>query len=155
MCDIPPGVMVRRCTLADGTLRTFARSEDLVQSGWDLDDACNYGIGHKACADDICYLNPGTAMNHADVTRTPSFRYSFPERGVVEIWSMRDVSEGEEVFNDYGADFGKVPWYDELQKSRGNVPLSLLPEVIAKMYTGQGHGYESSPMVSTGKQVVG
>merc|ERR1711907_279180 len=147
LCDIPSNVRIRRCTVADGTLLTFANLEEYMQSGWDLDDACNYGIGHKACAHDICYLNPGTAMNHADITRKPSFRYAFPERGVIEIWTIRDVKEGEEIFNDYGADFGYVAWYDEFQKSRGNVPLSYLPEIIAKMYTGHTESnYKSSPM---------
>ena len=35
---------------------------------------------------------------------------------------------------DYDRDYAPCPWYDELQRSRGNVPLSQLNAEIEKMY---------------------
>ena len=44
------------------------------------------------------------------------------------------MAAGEEMFNAYHHDFAPCPWYDELQRSRGNVPLSQLNAEIEKMY---------------------
>ncbi len=49
-------------------------------------------------------------------------------------WTIKDVTAGEEMFNAYHHDFAPCPWYDELQRSRGNVPLSQLNAEIEKMY---------------------
>merc|ERR1711959_99318 len=116
---IPAQTRLRRVAVADGTLHRFGSLLELQASGWDLDDAVNYGIGHKRDPAAIYFLNPGTAMNHADPTRVPSVEYRFPKPGVIETWSTRDIEKGEEMFNDYGHDFGACGWYDEFQTARG------------------------------------
>jgi len=133
--DIPKGVMLRRLTVADGTLLRVGSEAELRATGWDVDDAVNYGIGHHKDASAIFFLNPGTAMNHADKTKEVSIEYNHDAEGVLEIWTKRSVKAGEEMFNDYGADFGPCAWYDDLQESRGNMPLSKLSDFISKMYS--------------------
>merc|ERR1711939_379885 len=139
LVDIPAGVRIRRVAEADGTLHCFRSLEEFKASGWDVDDACNYGIrpyGHEDTDPSaICYLNPGTAMNHAAGNgRVASLEYRFIQPGVIEIWSIRDIVAGEEIFNDYGNDFGPCEWYDQFQNDRGNTPLTQLPAFIASMY---------------------
>jgi len=136
--DIPAGTRMRRVTVADGTLVRFPNKESIVAAGWDIDDAVNYGIGHHKDPSSIFFLNPGTAMNHADKTREPSIKYNHDEEGVLELWTVKDVKAGEEMFNDYSVDFGPCAWYDELQKSRGNVPLSQLSQHIEALYAKSG-----------------
>jgi len=132
--DIPKGVRLRRCEESTGSLRVFRNLELLSASGWDLDDAVNYGIGHTKESRAICYLNPGTAMNHADSSRNKACEYRFMEPGVIEIWSVLDIAAGEEIFNDYEHDFMPVGWYDEFQNARGNTPLSQLAALIENAY---------------------
>lgn len=133
LVDIPAGTLMRRVNVADGTLMRFSK-EELMASGWDLDDAVNYGIGHHKDASSIYFLNPGTQCNHADRTRTPSVKYVHDEEGVLELWTTRDIKAGEENFNEYHKDFAQCQWYDELQRSRGNVPLSQLNDHINDVY---------------------
>jgi len=134
MVDIPKGVRLRRVSVAEGSLLRFETLEEIEDAGWDIDDAVNYGIGHWKDPSSIYFLNPGTAMNHADQTREPSVRYGHDEPNVLELWTVRDVAAGEEMFNAYHVDFAPCPWYDELQRSRGNVPLSQLNAEIEKLY---------------------
>jgi len=134
LVDIPKGTRLRRVAVADGTLLRFQSEKELKVAGWDIDDAVNYGIGHFADPSSIYFLNPGTAMNHADKTREQSVKYVHDEEGVLELWTVKDVKAGEEMFNQYHKDFAPCKWYDELQRSRGNVPLSQLNDYISAMY---------------------
>merc|ERR1719313_649374 len=131
---IPKGTRVRRVAVADGSLLKFGSQKELTDAGWDIDDAVNYGIGHHKDPSSIYFLNPGTAMNHADRTREASVKYVHDEPDVIELWTVKDIEAGEEMFNAYQHDFAPCPWYDELQRSRGNVPLSQLNESIEKLY---------------------
>jgi len=133
LVDIPAGTRLRRVAVADGTLLRLSK-EDLTTSGWDVDDAVNYGIGHHQDASSIYFLNPGTTMNHADKTRAPSVTYVHDEEGALELCTIKDVKAGEEMFNEYHKDFAPCQWYDELQRSRGNVPLSQLNDHINELY---------------------
>ena len=36
--------------------------------------------------------------------------------------TTKDVKAGEEMLCDYDRDYAPCPWYDEPQRSRGNVP---------------------------------
>lgn len=134
LVDIPAGVRLRRVCVADGSLVSFDSLDKLEATGWDLDECVHYGIGHHKDPSSVFFLNPGTAMNHSDRTRETAIKYVHDEKGVLELWTVKDIQAGEEMFNDYGADFGKCPWYDEMQFSRGNVPLSHLAETIEAMY---------------------
>jgi len=134
LVDIPKGTRLRRVAVADGTLVRFRSEQELKSAGWDIDDAVNYGIGHFADPSAIYFLNPGTAMNHADRTREPSVKYVHDEEGVLELWTVKDVNAGEEMFNEYHKDFAPCKWYDELQRSRGNIPLSQLNDYINALY---------------------
>ena len=133
--DIPANTRLRRVSVADGTLVKFSSEEQLQESGWDIDDSVNYGIGHHLDSSAIYFLNPGTAMNHADSSRKPSVKYVHDEIDVLELWTIKDINAGEEMFNAYHVDFGPCVWYDELHRSRGNIPLSQLNKEIEKMYT--------------------
>ena len=140
--DIPRGTLLRRLSVADGTLVCFSSREDLEEAGWDLDDAVNYGIGHWRDPSAIFFLNPGTAVNHADKTREAAVMYNHDEPNVgapipsqvLELYTTKDVKAGEEMLCDYDRDYAPCPWYVELQRSRGNVPLSQLNAEIEKMY---------------------
>eukprot|EP01052_Picozoa_sp_SAG31_P052074 SAG31_NODE_12679_length_925_cov_0.795400_1_plen_201_part_00 len=132
--DIPEGVRLRRVAVAEGSLVKFDSLGDLKSAGWDIDDAVNYGIGHWKNPASIYFLNPGTAMNHADRTREPSVRYVHDEADVLELWTTKSIKAGEEMFNEYHMDFAPCPWYDTLQRERGNVPLSQLNADIEKLY---------------------
>jgi hypothetical protein len=132
--NIPKGTCLRRVAVADGTLVRFRSEQEIMLAGWDIDDAVNYGIGHFRDPSSIYFLNPGTAMNHADKTREPSVKYVHDEEGVLELWTVKDVKAGEEMFNQYHKDFAPCRWYDELQQSRGNVPLSQLNDHINALY---------------------
>merc|ERR1711937_623956 len=134
LVDIPKGTRVRRVAVDEGTLVRFRSADELKAAGWDVDDAVNYGIGHFADPSSIYFLNPGTAMNHADKTREPSVKYVHDTEGVLELWTVKDVKAGEELFNEYHKDFAPCKWYDELQRSRGNVPLSQLNDHINALY---------------------
>ena len=167
LSDIPGGTRLRRVSVADGSLVKFSSLAELEEAGWDIDDAVNYGIGHWKSQTAIYFLNPGTAMNHADRTREASIKYVHDEDDVMELWTTRDVKAGDEMFNacivatdrtriEPGSnpghraalqltrahvpaaadhrDFAPCPWYDTLQRERGNVPLSQLNEEIEKLY---------------------
>jgi len=129
---IPAGVRLRYLSVADGTLHRFADEKELRASGWDIDDAVNYGIAHKSDKDAIFYLDPGTACNHADKTRVASVKYNMEKKGVMEIWTIRDVNAGEEMFINYADNFVACPWFDRLCAERGLTPLSKLPEALEK-----------------------
>jgi len=133
--DIPAGIRLRRVSVEDGSLLRFGSEEELRATGWDIDDSVNYGIGHHKDPAGIYFLNPGTPMNHADTTRDASVLYIHDEEGAIELWSIKDIKAGEEMFNDYSVDFGRCEWYDMLQHERGNIPLAWLGEAINKAYT--------------------
>ena len=99
LLDIPAGTRLRRVSVADGSLVKFSSLAELEEAGWDIDDAVNYGIGHWKSQTAIYFLNPGTAMNHADRTREASIKYVHDEEDVMELWTTRDVKAGEEMFN--------------------------------------------------------
>jgi len=134
LVDIPQGTRLRRVAVADGTLVRFCNEQELMMAGWDIDDTVNYGIGHFRDPSSIYFLNPGTAMNHADKTREPSVKYVHDEEGALELWTVKDIKAGQEMFNHYHKDFAPCMWYDELQRSRGNVPLSQLNDHINALY---------------------
>ena len=67
----------------------FKSREDLEAAGWDLDDAVNYGIGHWRDPSAIFFLNPGTAVNHADKTREAAVMYNHDEPNVGAPASVR------------------------------------------------------------------
>ena len=52
---------------------------------------------------------------------------------VMEIWTIKDIKDGEELFIDYGDNFVPCDWYDELAAQHGLTPLSQLSEAIEKM----------------------
>ena len=89
--DIPKGVKLRRVAVADGTLVRFGSLAEMEDAGWDIDDAVNYGIGHHRDPSSIYFLNPGTAMNHADKTRTASVHYVHDEPDVLELYAWTAV----------------------------------------------------------------
>ena len=99
LSDIPGGTRLRRVSVADGSLVKFSSLAELEEAGWDIDDAVNYGIGHWKSQTAIYFLNPGTAMNHADRTREASIKYVHDEEDVMELWTTRDVKAGDEMFN--------------------------------------------------------
>merc|ERR1712217_764959 len=47
-----------------------------------------------------------------------------------EVWTLKDVEAGEEMFIDYKKDFPKCEWYDHYHESNGRTPLSSLGEKI-------------------------
>ena len=87
--DIPKGTLLRRLSVLDGSLVRFSSREDLEEAGWDLDDAVNYGIGHWRDPSAIFFLNPGTAVNHADKTREAAVMYNHDEPNVGAPASVR------------------------------------------------------------------
>jgi len=54
--------------------------------------------------------------------------------GAYELWSDKDIKAGEEMFCDYERDYAPCEWYDKMQNTLGNVPLSKLPKHINAMY---------------------
>ena len=93
--DIPKGTLLRRLSVLDGSLVRFSSREDLEEAGWDLDDAVNYGIGHWRDPSAIFFLNPGTAVNHADKTREAAVMYNHDEPNVGAPASVRPSPRGE------------------------------------------------------------
>ena len=85
--DIPKGTRLRRVSVADGTMFRFGSLDDFKNSGWDLADSVNYGIGHRKDPSSIFYLNPGTACNHADPTR---------DRNIMQTCAYAQVGFGEQ-----------------------------------------------------------
>ena len=112
--DIPAGVRLRRVTLEDGSLLRFPSEKELRATGWSVDEAVHYGIGHKKDRDAVFYLNPGTPCNHGDPSRVVSAEYHFDKPNEMELWSVRGIKAGEEIFIDYTKDYGFVDWYDKL-----------------------------------------
>jgi hypothetical protein len=131
--DIPRGTRLRRVSVADGSLIRVGSLEELKAAGWEIDDSVNYGVGHKEDPDAIYFLNPGTACNHADPTREVSIIYKHDEKDVFELWTTKDIKAGDEMFIHYSQTFGACKWFDELQNSRGNTPLSQLGTIIDHM----------------------
>lgn len=136
--DIPAGVLLRVCTLKDKTLHRFQDEKELRATGWDIDDAVNYGIGHKNDLSAIFYTDPGTACNHADRTKQPTVKYNYNKQGEMEIWTIRANKAGEEMFIDYGADFVSPAWYEDLMTERKLTPLSRLAAKIDSFYQKPG-----------------
>ncbi len=132
-CDIPKGTRLRRVSVQDGTLLRFASMDELKATGWDVDETVHYGIGHHNDKDAIFFLNPGTACNHADPTRRASVAYRHDEVGVLEIWTLADITAGEEMFIDYTKAFAKCSWFDAYMKGKNLSPLSWLGEEIDDM----------------------
>jgi len=134
--DIPSGVQMRRVTAAEGSLFGFTE-EEFKATGWNPDEAVNYGIGHHKNPQAIYFLKPGTAVNHADPTREASVEYRHSEDGgsyAMELWTTKNIKAGEEMFCDYARDYAPCEWYDKMQNERGNIPLSQIPAIINKMY---------------------
>jgi hypothetical protein len=132
--DIPAGTRLRRVSVADGSLLRFADENELRATGWDVDDAVHYGIGHKTDRTALYYLNPGTPCNHADPKRQVSAEYRMDQPGEMEMWTVRDVKAGEEILIDYTKDYVECSWYDKLCVDRGLTPLSKLGFIINDMY---------------------
>jgi len=132
--DIPAGVLLRRVTVEDGSLLRFADEEALRATGWDMDEAVHYGIGHKTDRSALYYLNPGTPCNHADPSREVSFMYRMDKPGEMEIWTVRDIKAGEELLLDYTEDYVECDWYDALCIQRNLTPLSKLGSTINAMH---------------------
>jgi len=128
--DIPKNTRLRRVAVDEGSLIRVDSLEELQASGWGLEDSVNYGIGHKKSPQAIYFLNPGTACNHADPSREVSIRYFHSEKDVFELWTVKDVKAGEEMFISYSRDFGSCKWFDDFHNSAGRVPLSQLGDVI-------------------------
>ena len=135
LMDIPAGVMLRHVAVADGSLHRVANEPELRSTGWDVDEAVHYGIGHKADHGAIYYLDPGTAANHADPTRSAAVEYIMRVPGEMQIRTIRDVKAGEEMFIDYASNFVPVDWFDALCEARGLTPLSKLGGAIDAMYS--------------------
>jgi len=127
------GTRLRRVSVAEGSLIRIASLEELTGSGWGVDDSVNYGIGHKKDSSAIYFLNPGTACNHADPTREVSIIYKPEEKDVFELWTVKDIKEGDEMFISYSQAFGPCAWFDELHNSHGRTPLSQLGDIIDAM----------------------
>ena len=96
LVDIPKGTRLRRVAVDNGTLFQFTSEKQLNEAGWDITEAVNYGIAHKTDPG-IFFLNPGTACNHADPSREVSVVYHMGAKGVMEIWTTKDVKAGEEM----------------------------------------------------------
>jgi len=131
--DTPKGTRLRRVTVEDGSLIRIGSVEELTKAGWEINDSVNYGIGHKKDSSAIYFLNPGTACNHADPTREVSIIYKHDEQDVFELYTVKDIKAGEEMFIHYSNTFGPCKWFDELHNSRGNNPLSQLGTIIDHM----------------------
>lgn len=131
--DIPAGVRMRRISIEAGSLFRFTE-EEFKATGWNPDEAVNYGIGHWMDPAAIFFLKPGTAVNHADPTREATIEYRHCEPGVMELWTSKDIKAGEEMFCDYARDYAPCPWYDKMQNDRGNTPLSQIPAYINSLY---------------------
>ena len=80
----------------NGSLYQITSENQLNEVGWDITEVVNYGIAHKTDTG-IFFLNPGTACNHADPSREASVAYDMSTKGVMEIWTMKDVKAGEEM----------------------------------------------------------
>lgn len=132
--DIPASVRMRRISIEEGSLIRIGSEEEFHATGWDADEAVNYGIGHHMDPSAIFFLRPGTAVNHADPSREASVEYRHCEPGVLEIWTIKDIKAGEEMYCDYEKDYAPCAWYDKLQNERGNVPLSQIPMHINKLH---------------------
>lgn len=125
--DIPAGSCLRRVRVDEGSLVRFASKGELIAAGWDPRDYVNYGICHPQEPTCVFFLNPGTAMNHSSANG--SVRYNMDVTGTMEIWTVRDIKKGEEIFNDYSADFkDHCKWYGEVCKENNVVPISDLVE---------------------------
>jgi hypothetical protein len=73
----------------------------LNEAGWDITEAVNCGIAHKTNPG-VFFLNPGgTACSHAGPSFPRSRRcvvaYHMGAKGVMEIWTTKDVKAGEEM----------------------------------------------------------
>lgn len=132
--DIPAGIRLRRVSVEDGSLLQFADENALRATGWDIDEAVHYGIGHKTDRGTLYYLNPGTPCNHADPLREVSVVYHMDKPGEMELWTVRDVKAGDELLIDYNEDYVSCDWYDKLCIDRGLTPLSKLGATINEMY---------------------
>lgn len=135
---IPAGVCLRRVSIQDKTLHRFEDELELRATGWDIDDAVNYGIGHKSDRSAIFFLDPGTACNHADRTKQPTVMYDMTKKGVMEIWSILPIRAGEEMWIDYADNFCSPKWYEDLMTERNLTPLSCLGAAIDKIYQQPG-----------------
>ena len=127
---IPAGVRLRRVSVDDG----FADEDELRATGWDVDGAVHYGIGHKTDRSALYYLNPGTPCNHADPFRQVSAMYRMDKPGETDTWTVRDIKSGEEILIDYAEDYVECDWYDALCIQRNLTPLSKLGATINAMH---------------------
>ena len=134
--DIPKGTRLRRVSVKDGSLIKIADLDALKSSGWGVEDSVHYGIGHRKDTTVIYFLNPGTACNHADPTRETSIRYHHDEKDVYELYVVKDVKAGEEMFINYGESFVRVPWFEELHLPNKRTPLASLGPIIDLMVLG-------------------
>ena len=120
---IPNASCLRRVHVADGSLLRFASAAELQRAGWDPAEYVNYGICHPKEPECLFFLNPGTAMNHS--SEAFNVHYRMQAEGEIEIWSVRDIEDGEELLSNYAADFGDhCAWYARLCHETGHTPLS-------------------------------
>lgn len=127
--DIPAGVCMRKLSVAEGTLVRLSSEEELHATGWDIDQCVNYATGHFKDPGAVYWTCPGTKMNHS---WQPSIEYRHTEAGKMELWTMRGVSAGEELFNHYGDSFASCDWFEKLQNNRGNICLWQLPAELVR-----------------------
>ena len=120
--DIPANVCLRKVSIADKTLLRFINLDELKQTNWNLDEYVHYGICHRLEKNAIFFLNPSTAMNHSS---NPSVYYKMDKIGEIEIWTSKNIKNGEEIFSNYSSDFNmNCDWYDEHCLSFDKVPIS-------------------------------
>lgn len=128
--DIPKGTRMRRVSVKDGSLCKIGSLDELKATDWGTEDSVNYGVGHRKDSSSIYFLNPGTACNHADPTRQVSVIYKHDEPDVFEIWTVKDIKAGDEMFISYSQAFGACKWFDEYHNEAGRQPLSQLGDII-------------------------
>lgn len=134
--DIPKGTQLRYVSVKNGTLLRFRNYKELMATGWKLEEAVNYGIGHKSEPKSIFWLSPGTPINHSDPPMA-SVAYDMSVRGEMKLYTVRDVKAGEELFLNYRTDYPPCAWYDDLCNSKGLIPLTQIPQVIDQMAKSQ------------------
>ena len=77
----------------------------------------------------IYFLNPGTAMNHSSTKYNVC--YNMEKKDEIEIWTIRNIKKGEELFNNYSVDFGdQCEWYNQICQENNVIPISHVVETF-------------------------
>jgi len=50
----------------------------------------------------------------------------FRDKGIIEIWTTKNIKKGEGFFNNYEYNFAKCNWCDKVKIRNGNVPKSII-----------------------------